>query len=132
MKLSHSRGPLQFTEKRRNGFWNRWKRNSRGENADDLRRIAGLLDRYNFRVRYSGDMFRTTLSDRRLLQALPNIDANLLNHIVPIAEPIPLWRVRLCSACHVRRPGRNHYGIGPLKASDELPPLPAVSLPFAH
>jgi hypothetical protein len=61
-----------------------------GENAADLRRIAGLLDRYSFRVRYSGDMFRTTLSDRRLLQALPNIDANLLNRIVPIAEPIPL------------------------------------------
>jgi len=45
-----------------------------------------------------------------LPQGLPNIDANLLNDIVPIAEPIPLWRVGLCPACHIRRPGGNHCG----------------------
>jgi hypothetical protein len=68
----------------------------------------------------------------RIPQGLPNIDANLLNGIVPIAEPIPLWQIGLCSARHIRRPGGNLYGTGPLKAGDELPPLPAVSLPFAH
>src|ERR1700730_4021688 len=70
--------------------------------------------------------------DIRLPQSLPNIDANLLNGIVPIAEPIPLWRVGLCSACHIRRPGGNHNETRPLKAGDKLPPLPAVPLPFAH
>jgi len=114
------------------------KRHDHGKNCSGKIRIqlcakSFIQQVYDVLARHSsGDMFRTALSDRRLLQALPNIDANLLNRIVPIAEPIPLWRVRLCSACHVRRPGRNHYGIGPLKASDELPPLPAVSLPFAH
>jgi len=70
--------------------------------------------------------------DRRLPQSLPNIDANLLNGIVPIAEPIPLWRVGLCSACHIRRPGGNHCGATVLNASDELPSLPTVSLSFAQ
>jgi hypothetical protein len=65
-------------------------------------------------------------------QGLPNIYANLLNGIVPIAEPIPLWRVGLCSACHIRRPGGNRYGTRPLNAGDKLPALPAVPLPFAH
>src|SRR6185369_871025 len=60
-----------------------------------------------------------------LPQGLPNIYANLLNGIVPIAEPIPLWRVGLCSACHIRRPSGNLYGTGSLKAGDELPSLPA-------
>src|SRR5215469_9431880 len=63
---------------------------------------------------------------------LPNIDADLLNGIVPIAEPIPLWRVELRSASHIRRSGGNHYRNGPLMTGDELPPLPTVSLPFAH
>ena len=80
----------------------------------------------------SGVKSRTALFDRRLPQRLPNIYANLLNGIVPIAEPIPLWRVGLCSACPIRRPGGNHYGTGLLKPSDKLPPLPAVSPPFAH
>ncbi len=70
--------------------------------------------------------------DRRLPQDLPNIYANLLNGIVPIAEPIPLWRIGLCSACHIRRPGGNQYGTRPLKAGDKLPPLPAVPPPFAN
>jgi hypothetical protein len=69
--------------------------------------------------------------DRRLPQDLPNIYANPLNGIVSIAEPIPLWRVGLCSACHIRRPGGNHDGTRPLKAGDKLPPLPAVPPPFA-
>jgi hypothetical protein len=55
-------------------------------------------------------------------KGLPTIYANLLNSIVPIAEPIPLWRVGLCAACHVCRPGGNHYGTRPLKAGDTLPP----------
>ena len=70
--------------------------------------------------------------DRRLPQDLPNIYANLLNGIAPIAEPIPLWRVRLCSACHIRRASGNHYGTRLLKAGDKLPPLPAVPPPFAN
>src|ERR1700751_1270090 len=77
-------------------------------------------------------MSRTALFDGRLPQDLPNIYANLLNGIVPIAEPIPLWRVGLCSACHIRRAGGNLYGTRPLEASDKLPPLPAMPPPFAH
>jgi hypothetical protein len=50
--------------------------------------------------------------------SLPNIDADLLNDIVPIAESIPLWRVGLCPACHIRRPGGNHCGTRLLKAAD--------------
>jgi len=70
--------------------------------------------------------------DRRLPQDLPNIYANLLNGIAPIAEPIPLWRVGLCSACHIRRAGGDHDGTRLLKAGDKLPPLPAVPPPFAN
>jgi len=47
--------------------------------------------------------------------------------IVPIAEPIPLWRVGLCWACHIRRTRGNHRGTRLLKASDTLPSLPAMS-----
>src|SRR5215469_5207719 len=65
-------------------------------------------------------------------QCLANIDANLLNGIVPIAEPIPLGRLGLYSACHIRRTGGNHRGTRLLKASDKLPPLPAMSPWFAH
>ena len=64
------------------------------------------------------------LSAGQLRQVLANIDANLLNSIVSVAEPIPLWRVGLCTACHIRRPSRNDYYARPVKAGDKLPPLP--------
>ena len=65
-------------------------------------------------------------------RGLPDIDADFLNGIVPIAEPIPLWRVGLCSVCHVRRTGGNHRRTRLPKASDKLPSLPAMSPRFAH
>src|SRR5215472_4578308 len=86
-----------------------------------------------FRVAVSRELCLAPLFfDRRLPQGLPNIDANFLNGIVPIAKPIPLWRVGLCSVCHIRRSGGNHQGIGLLKTGDKLPPLPAMSLRFPH
>src|SRR6266852_4754249 len=41
MKLSHSSGPLQFTEKRRNGFWNRWEWFQSGGDSDSYE-VGGL------------------------------------------------------------------------------------------
>jgi hypothetical protein len=41
---------------------------------------------------------------------LPNLDADFVNCVVPIAETIPLWQVRLCSTSHVRRSGGNRRG----------------------
>jgi hypothetical protein len=48
------------------------------------------------------------------------------------SRPVPLWIVRLSPAGHISCPGGNYRGTSLLNAGDELPPLPAISLPFAQ
>src|SRR5215813_171492 len=65
-------------------------------------------------------------------ESLPDVDRHLRDHVVPVAEPVPLRALGLRAAGQVRRAGPDHGRARLLEAREQLPPLPAVPLSLTH
>jgi hypothetical protein len=79
-----------------------------------------------------GNSGRLTLAVAAAWNELFDLEPDAMNRIIPVAQPVPVRRLRLRSACHIRRAGANLHCAWFVHAQEKLPPLPTVPLPFSH